>query len=228
LLAVIADDRDMYVLILRWHKGLGDLSVHLCPEVFILVKGNAANWATQRLEPSKRHLQFPKAILMNSVTTMQDGYLDCGLKQVLQANWTILSHSVLHTSMRAANLVWVTTPASVTVEVVLSATNSAYAALVAMKNLFQVAIIVPEIAFLAEVGREKLTADSTALRRWLYRQALLADDLLNLCSVYLMGIPTHILCLIVAMSTPESLSATRGDNATAAPVMATASSAAAV
>jgi len=80
LLTVVADDTDLHILVIRGHRSFGDLSIHFSPEVFVLVQGHAADWTSQGLQASERHLQLPQAILMYGVSTLQYRHLKGGLE----------------------------------------------------------------------------------------------------------------------------------------------------
>merc|ERR1719191_2723305 len=125
-------------------------------------------------------------------------------------------HSVLHTCVRISDLVRVAAPASVAMEVVLAATNTAYSALGAMEYQFLNAVIIPEFAILAEVGPKDLPARNAILSWRLSCRTLLADHFRDLCSVNFVGVnPTGILDLIVTVTAPEGLPAAWGNDAAA-------------
>lgn len=145
LLAVIADDANLHVLILDWHRCLCNLPIHFSPEVFILIERNIANWTTQGLQPCARHLQLAEAVLVNRMAALQDGDLNCRLKQVLDADRAVLVHGILHTRVRVANLVGIATPTGVTVEIVFAPAHATDATLLAVENLLLNAVVIPEV-----------------------------------------------------------------------------------
>lgn len=156
LLAIVANDTDPRLLVFGGHWCLGDLSIHLRPQILILVKRNVADRAAERLQTCARELKFPQAILMDRVPTLQDGHLEGRLKEVLETHRAILPHGVLHAYVRVPNLVRVATTASITMEVVIAATNPADSTSRTMENLFLDAFVVPEVASPAKIFPEDL------------------------------------------------------------------------
>jgi hypothetical protein len=68
-------------------------------------------------------------------------------------------------------------------EVVLAATDPAYSTLCAVEDQFLNAIVVPEVAILAEVGPEAGPTRFAILSRSLPMLTLLADHFRDLCAV---------------------------------------------
>jgi len=152
LLAVVTYNANLHVLVLSGHRRLRDLSVHFSPEIFVLIQRDVANWATQGLQPCTRHLEFAQAVLVYGMTALQDGDLDGRLKEILNADGTILVHGVLHAGVGVPNLVGITASTGVAVEVILAAANTTDTALLAMKNLLLHSLVVPKVAVGTEVG----------------------------------------------------------------------------
>mmetsp|Transcript_138569 Transcript_138569/g.386512 ORF Transcript_138569/g.386512 Transcript_138569/m.386512 type:complete len:226 (+) Transcript_138569:184-861(+) len=221
MLAVVAYNADPHILVLWRHGRLSDLPVHLHPELLVHVERGAADRTTQGLQACKGHLELSEAVLMNGVPTLQDGYLCGGLEEVLQAHRAVLVHRVLHACVVGPDLDGVAAAARIAMKVVLTATDTADAALVAVENLLLDAVVVPEVTGRAVVIAEHL-ATSHAVAPWrLPREARLADYLPDLRPVDLMRSPAvATLGLIVAVPAPECLPAAGGNYATTASVVA--------
>lgn len=151
--------------------------------------------------------------------TLQDCHLNRGLKQVLQADRAILMHGVLDTRVRVKDLVRVATATSVAMEIIVATTDAADATSLAVENLLLHTIIIPEVAVSTKICPEDLIALYTLPARRLRKMAPLADNLFNVCSVYLVGIQPFVLPLIVTMPAPEDLSTAWGHNTAFAPVV---------
>jgi len=220
MLTVVADDVDLHVLILRRHRCLSDLSVHLGPQVLIPVERHAADRAPQRLQTSKRHLQLPQTLLVDGVAALQNRDLHRGLEQVLQANRAILMHGLLHASVRAPYLVRIATPTSVAMEEFVPASHATYATTAAMEDLLLDPLVIPEVALSAEVRSEDLPTRHATLPRPLRGLAVMADDLSDPCPVDLVLSRLAPLSLVVAVAAPEVRPAAWRHDAAAPPVVA--------
>eukprot|EP00448_Togula_jolla_P002099 CAMPEP_0170618928 /NCGR_PEP_ID=MMETSP0224-20130122/27233_1 /TAXON_ID=285029 /ORGANISM="Togula jolla, Strain CCCM 725" /LENGTH=118 /DNA_ID=CAMNT_0010944961 /DNA_START=500 /DNA_END=853 /DNA_ORIENTATION=+ len=104
---------------------------------------------------------------------------------------------------------------------VFAAPYAADLALVAMEYLLRSAIIVPEVAELAEVAAEDL-ATCCALRRCrLSVLTPLADDFLDVRPLHLVAVFAVASGIVVAVPAPKRLTTARGNNAAPAAIVAT-------
>eukprot|EP00404_Azadinium_spinosum_P012338 CAMPEP_0180534600 /NCGR_PEP_ID=MMETSP1036_2-20121128/64268_1 /TAXON_ID=632150 /ORGANISM="Azadinium spinosum, Strain 3D9" /LENGTH=92 /DNA_ID=CAMNT_0022548937 /DNA_START=403 /DNA_END=678 /DNA_ORIENTATION=- len=90
-------------------------------------------------------------------------------------------------------------------EVVLATTDPADAATLTMEDLLRNSLIIPEVAFCAEVLPKVLAARPAALPGRLPGETALADHLPNQGPVHGVNPATGAIRLIVAMAAPEGL-----------------------
>eukprot|EP00448_Togula_jolla_P015810 CAMPEP_0170592704 /NCGR_PEP_ID=MMETSP0224-20130122/13062_1 /TAXON_ID=285029 /ORGANISM="Togula jolla, Strain CCCM 725" /LENGTH=134 /DNA_ID=CAMNT_0010916619 /DNA_START=514 /DNA_END=918 /DNA_ORIENTATION=- len=131
-------------------------------------------------------------------------------------------HRLLDAGVRTANLVWVAASTGVTVEEVITTPYAADLALGTMEDLLGNAVVIPELAGLAEIVTENFATCCALPRRTLVGLTPLANHLLDLGPVHLVPVLAIVVGLVVAVAAPEGFATARGNDAAAPGVVPTA------